>query len=332
MKKIKRPELKVPDTLVNLYYDLRDRRLLPLVALLLVAIVAAPLLLSEGGGGEADGSPSPVSPAAESASGASVGGSKLTVIKVDPGIRNPRKRLAGRRARDPFTQQYTGTETGDSSAATPSSSSSSPSTTTTTTTTPGMGGESSSSSNPHAAGHRSPPAPSTSTSTETTTEAPEEAGHGSTGSAPAKHHNAPPAKAPFPGAGNGPSHLTLFAFEAEVRITKRVPAANADGQTEGGAGDQEPVVKEKVKPATPLPGPKQPVVTYMGTTDGTTALLMVSNEVSEVSGEGKCLSGVKDCQLIALAPKEPEVLVYGPNRVRYKIEVLQLEPVVTGHT
>lgn len=325
MKKITRPGLKVPDALVDLYYDLRDRRLLPLVALLLVAIVAAPLLLSEGGGSEAPESPSPVTPATQTTSDVSGGGSKLTVVKVDPGIRNPRKRLSGRREKDPFTQQYTGANAGGASAAAPSSPSSS--TTTTTTTTSGAGGAPSSSSGPPATGHSSPP-PSTSTPTES----PEGTGHGPTGSAPAKHHKAPSAQAPSPGTGNVPTGLTLYAFEVEVRISKRSPVANADGQGESGAGGQEPIVKQKVKPATPLPGPKQPVVTYMGTTDGKTALLMVSNEVSEVSGEGKCLSGTKECQLISLALKEPEVLVYGPNRVRYKIEVLKLEPVVTGHT
>ena len=42
------PELKVPDFLRDLYYDLRDRRLLPLVALVIVAIVAVPFLLGGG--------------------------------------------------------------------------------------------------------------------------------------------------------------------------------------------------------------------------------------------------------------------------------------------
>ena len=47
------PELKVPPFLIDLYYDLRDRRLLPLVALVVVAIVAVPFLL--GGGSEEAG-------------------------------------------------------------------------------------------------------------------------------------------------------------------------------------------------------------------------------------------------------------------------------------
>ena len=44
---IKLPDLKVPAPLVDLYYDLRERHLLPLVAVLLVAIVAVPIALSQ---------------------------------------------------------------------------------------------------------------------------------------------------------------------------------------------------------------------------------------------------------------------------------------------
>ena len=44
---IKLPELKVPDALYDLYYDLRERHLLPLVAVLVVAIVAVPIALSQ---------------------------------------------------------------------------------------------------------------------------------------------------------------------------------------------------------------------------------------------------------------------------------------------
>ena len=43
----KMPTVKVPDFLADLYTDLRERRLLPLIALLAVAIVATPLLLSQ---------------------------------------------------------------------------------------------------------------------------------------------------------------------------------------------------------------------------------------------------------------------------------------------
>ncbi len=52
MKRPKGPELKMPEPkapafLADLYYDLRDRRLLPLLALVVVAIAATPFLLGQ---------------------------------------------------------------------------------------------------------------------------------------------------------------------------------------------------------------------------------------------------------------------------------------------
>jgi len=102
---LKVPELKVPDIVADLFYDLRDRRLLPLIALVLVAIVAVPFLL--GGGSEEAAVPPPVAAAAMAAkSGAE--GPHLTVVRSKPGLRDYRKRLAGREPTDPFKQRYNG--------------------------------------------------------------------------------------------------------------------------------------------------------------------------------------------------------------------------------
>ncbi|MFL5834250.1 MAG: hypothetical protein ACJ76B_09750 [Solirubrobacterales bacterium] len=95
---------KPPAFLNDLYEDLRDRRLLPLVVLLLVGIVAAPILLQSGSPEPEEEAP-PVPPVA-SASNAS--GRSLTVVEAHPGLRAPGKRLAGRTPTDPFTQRYTG--------------------------------------------------------------------------------------------------------------------------------------------------------------------------------------------------------------------------------
>src|SRR5262249_54010042 len=78
---LKKPDVKVPDFLLDIYYDLRERHLLPLVALLIVAIVAVPFLLggsSESDSEEAEGAiatPSSVIPS-----------SKLVVAKSAPGL------------------------------------------------------------------------------------------------------------------------------------------------------------------------------------------------------------------------------------------------------
>jgi hypothetical protein len=95
---------KVPTFVTDLYQDLRDRRLLPLVILLLVGIVAAPILL-QSGSPEPEDEAVPVPPVA-SASNAS--GRSLTVVEAHPGLRAPGKRLADRTPTDPFTQRYTG--------------------------------------------------------------------------------------------------------------------------------------------------------------------------------------------------------------------------------
>lgn len=101
---LKMPDLKMPPALADLFYDLHDRRLLPLVALIVVAIVAVPFLLSDSG----SSSPTPLSTVAPSP--AHVGAeraARFTVTQVDPGLRVPRKRLAKRHAKDPFAQKFT---------------------------------------------------------------------------------------------------------------------------------------------------------------------------------------------------------------------------------
>ncbi|HWM55837.1 MAG TPA: hypothetical protein VNO20_10665 [Solirubrobacterales bacterium] len=95
------PELKVPDFLADLYWDLRERRLLPLVALLIVGIVAVPFLL----GGDSDEEPAMEAPTA----GASkADAARFTVVEAKPGLRDYRKRLQHRTPTDPFKQRHAG--------------------------------------------------------------------------------------------------------------------------------------------------------------------------------------------------------------------------------
>jgi hypothetical protein len=103
MPKLKGGEVKVPPFLSDLWFDLRDRRLLPLVALIVVAIVAAPILLA--GGSE---EPEPVIPPSASVGGSAPAAQSLTVVKAEPGLRNYKKRLAHRSPTDPFKQRFAG--------------------------------------------------------------------------------------------------------------------------------------------------------------------------------------------------------------------------------
>ncbi|HEX8690792.1 MAG TPA: hypothetical protein VF729_11170, partial [Solirubrobacterales bacterium] len=110
MKRLKGPELKMPDLkaprfLADVYYDLRDRRLLPVVALVLVATAAVPFLL-----GDSEEAPPPmaVEEAAEAARLEIEDEPGLTVVEAKPGLRDYRKRLRKRTPTDPFKQRYTG--------------------------------------------------------------------------------------------------------------------------------------------------------------------------------------------------------------------------------
>jgi len=95
--------LKVPTVLEDLYQDLRDRRLLPLVALILVAIVAVPFVLGRGAEEE-----EPALPVVPQEAGASSANASLAVVPATPGLRDYRKRLRHRSSTDPFKPQYTG--------------------------------------------------------------------------------------------------------------------------------------------------------------------------------------------------------------------------------
>lgn len=280
---LKMPNLKVPDFVVDLYWDLRDRRLLPLVGLVIVAIVAVPFLL--GGGSESESNPgvsslgAPPSPESRSA--------RLTVVQAKPGLRAPGKRLRNDHPTDPFVQRYTSADLkgaklggGEESAASSTSSSTSTSTSTTVTKTSSSG------------------------TTEVTTE---------TSGSPA-----------VPGV---PPNLTLYAPAIDVKTIRTETKPDGTKQT------SDPVIRHRVLPPAPLPSEKEQAVTYMGISSKTeAAMLLISDAVTAVFGEAKCLSGESVCQLIEVEPGMPMTFVYGPDSVRYKITVLKVEPVVAGHT
>jgi hypothetical protein len=103
---LKRPDLKVPDFLLDIYYDLKERHLLPLVAILLVALVGLPIALSQASGSEAE----------EEAAGGAIATpstatqtSSLVVAKAAPGLRAYHRRL-DRTPRNPFKQPTQSTE------------------------------------------------------------------------------------------------------------------------------------------------------------------------------------------------------------------------------
>lgn len=96
-KRISSPSApKAPKLLHDLYADLRDRRLLPLIALLVVAILATPILLESTSSSES----APVAPVVSG--GPPAKAAAFTVVPAQPQLRAYRKRLGHRRAKNPF--------------------------------------------------------------------------------------------------------------------------------------------------------------------------------------------------------------------------------------
>jgi hypothetical protein len=90
-------QIEMPEFLVDLYRDLRNRRLLPVAAVLAIAILAAPIALSSSGSKTAGAPSSSPAVAASSPFGAAV-------VAANHGIRELSKRHLGS-AKDPFRQQ-----------------------------------------------------------------------------------------------------------------------------------------------------------------------------------------------------------------------------------
>jgi hypothetical protein len=98
--------VKPPPMIEALYRDLRERRLLPVVGLLVAALIAIPILL--------DGGTETAPPASTAATSATIDAVAAApeldpVVLADlPGIRDFEKRLDAFRKRNPFRQQLTG--------------------------------------------------------------------------------------------------------------------------------------------------------------------------------------------------------------------------------
>ncbi len=130
MKELKRPQIKLPEAKVpgflsDLAGDLRDRHLLPLVGLLLVAIVVVPFALSSSGQSDSSDK-SPGVAASDVATGSASAGQRVTAFANSvTGLRDYRRRLHDLSAKDPFKQQYADSAA-DGSGTAPASSGSLP--------------------------------------------------------------------------------------------------------------------------------------------------------------------------------------------------------------
>jgi hypothetical protein len=269
---LKRPDLKVPDFVLDIYYDLRERHLLPLVAILLVALIALPVVLSSGSDSD-EPETAIVTPSA------TVPASKLVVAKAAPGLRDYRRRLAGR-PKDPFKQHYTGSKGGGSEGvgAAPT------------------GGEESSATVESSE--------SSGISLETI-ETPEATSPSESGGEPSESNGEPTES----------GHLQYYSFAIDVRITP------------GSSEKKEPqaTTRNNLPDMTMLPSRAVPALTFVGVTkDEKNAVMLVSDQVTGLFGDAKCIEGTERCQLIALEPGIPETVVYGANSRTYRIELMKL--------
>jgi hypothetical protein len=89
----------------DLVYDLRSRGLLPVAALLVVGMVAVPVVLANSSG--SDGAPVP---AAQVSAAELAPENQTAVLAYSPGVRDYKERLSELQAKDPFKQQYAGTD------------------------------------------------------------------------------------------------------------------------------------------------------------------------------------------------------------------------------
>lgn len=288
---LKLSDLKVPDFLYDLFYDLKERHLLPLVALLLVAMVAAPIYFKSSTKEEPVTAVTPGTVATGSATEASQ--ETLTVARSEPGLRDYRRRLKNYRALDPFADRAGAEEeaaaaTGEVSGSTSAATTSTPEGAESSVEATVIGGES--------------------TGSETQIEYPSTIESESGGETVTK---------------------TRYASDTiDVRIVT-VPHSSAEQKNTKAKPHTE--VRRNLRELTMLPARATPAATYIGlTNDGNKALFVVSSDVVSLFGEGTCVIGSQTCQLIALEPGLPETFVYGPAERTYRIELLKIDTTLSS--
>jgi hypothetical protein len=93
-------QFQSPQALTDLYRDLRDRRLLPLVVVLVVGMAVVPIALSSSPEGAAPAAPLPGAAAVKS------NVPEEQIVIANPGVRDYQRRLDGETPVDPFVQKF----------------------------------------------------------------------------------------------------------------------------------------------------------------------------------------------------------------------------------
>jgi hypothetical protein len=278
--------IQSPEILSDLYRDLRDRRLLPLIILLVAAMVVVPVALSK--------SPKSAAPVATPQVAAPAHGSALTTAHVtilDPGVRDYRRRLHGDAAKDPFVQLFGG---GGATSAATSAAAGAPSSTGNSTSaglTSTSGGSAPLTIEGQAA---SDAANGTSPSTGVT-------GGGSS-------------SAPSSGTRQSSPQSTKIVF---YRLKVRSGPVGGEMKVNDEVGPST-ALPSKTVPALAFLG-----VTFDGNLNAQQAYFLVSNGVSLVTGSGDCSFGAP-CQLVAMKPGDYTDLTWTDGQ-QYRIKLLAFE-------
>jgi hypothetical protein len=292
---LKLSEMKIPDFVYDLFYDLKERHLLPLVAVLLMAMVAVPIWAKSTASSDSESEPLPSAGPSATASTANAGGEGIVVARSAPGLRNFKRRLKGARALDPFAargQEVPPTSETQAGEEPPVTETSAPPTVEVPAEATVVGAEPS----------YSPPAESTYSPPE----------------------GATPIETPLPVEATGGKTRTRYESSAiDVRIVS-VPTESAEAETKA---KKKPTaqVRRNLPELTMLPARATPAATFMGTSrDGKKALMLISSDVVSIFGEANCVIGSQSCQLLALEPGLPETFVYGPHERTFRIELLKI--------
>jgi hypothetical protein len=275
---MKKPEM--PSVFQDVYRDLRDRRLLIVVAGLIVAIVAIPFALAK----------KPETNVPVPTPNGSTAGGNMTVPAVtladQPGITNYRKRLARFETQNPFKAQFVVKSTSASGAGSGSSSS------------PFSSSSSSPSSAPPVTGGGTPPPASTASTPPTTTTGeapPPSSGNGSGGGGNG-------------GGGNGSGGPTKPTIKTVTQLfTRRVDLTiSKDG------GKQRNL--NGVEPMTIIPNEDNPALAFLGTDEkGKNAAFVLSSRSLATGGNASCVPSPDNCIYVTMQEGDTLTVDYTPE-------------------
>jgi hypothetical protein len=120
------------------------------------------------------------------------------------------------------------------------------------------------------------------------------------------------------GGSSQPPPLIQFVDDVQISHMETTP--------DGTQQMSKPEVREKVRPFTPLPGEKTPVITAMGLNLHTEkAFFLVSNEVHSLKGDFNCLTRTPTglCEFLEIGRGMDLEAIYGPNKVLYAFKVIR---------